>query len=54
MSVSYNRRKKVNKMKKRCANMTIEEYKKLRPDEVKGHKRIVDFMKEHGIACKLS
>lgn len=54
MTVSYNRRKKVRKMKARLAKMTIAEYKKLRPEEVKGHKRIIDFMKEHDIRCRVS
>lgn len=53
MSVSYNRNKKNKKMKARLENMTIEEYKKLRPDEVKGHKKIVDFIKENDIKLKL-
>jgi len=53
MSVSYNRRKKVKKMIARLKQMTIEQYKKLRPEEVIGHRKIVDFMKEHDIRCRV-
>ena len=53
MSVSYNRRKKFNKMKARLSQMTISEFKKLRPNEVIGHRKIVDFMKENDIRCKV-
>ena len=53
MSVSYNRRKKFKKMKARLSQMTIAEFKKLRPDEVIGHRKIVDFMKENDIRCKV-
>ena len=53
MTVSYNRRKKVKKMIARLSLMTVAEYKKLRPEEVIGHKRIVDFMKEHDIRCRV-
>lgn len=53
MTVSYNRRKKFNKMKARLSQMTIAEYKKLRPEEVIGHRKIVDFMKENDIKCRV-
>jgi DNA-binding CsgD family transcriptional regulator len=53
MSVSYNRTRKNERMKTRLSNMTIAEYEKLRPNEVKSHKRIVDFIRENDIKLKI-
>jgi len=53
LTVSYNRKNKERRMKARLSKMTISEYKKLRPDEVIGHRKIVDFMKQHDIRCKV-
>lgn len=54
MSVSFNRNKRNKKMKARLENMTISEFEKLRPDEVKGHKKIVDFIKKNEIKLKVN
>jgi predicted glycosyltransferase involved in capsule biosynthesis len=54
MSYGYNQNRKRERMTARVKNMTIAEYKNLRPYEVKSHKKIVDFIKSNNIALKLS
>ena len=54
MTVSYNSKRKSAKTKKRLAMMTVEEYKMLKPEELKGHKRIIDFMKDNEIRPRLT
>ena len=54
MTVSYNSKRKVAKTKKRLAMMTVEEYKMLKPEELKGHKKIVNFMKDNEIRPRLT
>ena len=54
MTVSYNSKRKTLRTKKRLAMMTVEEYKMLRPEELKGHKKIINFMKENEIRPRLT
>ena len=54
MTVSYNSKRKLAKTKKRLAMMTVEEYKMLKPEELKGHKKIIDFMKDNEIRPRLT
>jgi len=54
MTVSYNSKRKVAKTKKRLGMMTVEEYKMLKPEELKGHKKIIDFMKDNDVKPRLA